>query len=1408
MKFTLPEPLVIQQRQEYQFKFEKEFNAFASNTPLLQENSVAINKFLTDAARQDPVEKKNAEKRRVEVAKLNNFLRVRKNPNATSTRDAVNYDYQGENVNPKYGDISGNKFEKEILHSLDSFTENIEENSNTRGGIDVGKTLENVLTEIRLKEEGSFGGILGVSSGVNSIGSGLSTDNYLKICGIESTEEFQRLVDTKTDPQQTEENGSLLYDQTKLIFLPDEIRPSISVPPSGILPVNNKQQLIGKTPMFGNPSDENTASEITTMEVDENLLTISEANIRTRTRTNEVDVMSEEMRDGNYAKTVRNLKTFSDLAMYVLQICIRDVVQCGRIDQSMVANAEVIGVTQIMLRVIEILLNKQSSFFAENKNRLHLINVDSIQDSQFPYFSLIANNQPVMSLFEVFRNIFNFKMEAVTELQYRQGISESENGDSLNVFKQFFYHVVNENGLRNIDELLVFRSAKRFRQSTMLLYQNLDPQMRARNFFIMYDNFLMQLHVSGSTDYTQTTIFNSVLESDLYRRMNGVIFNFMSSVNATIERLLVNSPFSLVFTENENRANTIRSMSYRRALQTILQNVSNLQIQPISSTNNSPEDQEWKLLFQNRNDESIGSKSDIPPSGSTLQRLIMKYRSGNYTSSRGTNVQGGEWSGLEPSHVMEILMFAFVEHEIIPPMEGKYSTELSNFFSILTSDPMQQVFIRHLRHLYRRGWKKDTLARKACIILAEQYVGLILMVVQQALLQNDCTMSTTSSFTANVTTFIPLTKIQDAIRTLLLTFDPISYLTEEVVNRDSHEAKFAHNFKQYSTYVNEIVSSYQMWLQETIDAYGNGQSNISRENHFLNIIAAGGYEESRNNFLNAVPAVIAESDEATQTTQTNDQAVQFDDESNQPLEQVEITIKNTGTTPMVGPKVLNNPALVVTGDRNTPSVIVDASHPSVNALSTTALLKIVSQAVEDKMALFVKKVVVPEDNRNSSSSTKSYLAYASTVDYGGEVTWGNQVEESVHPYDIQDEIQDVLPSDSASQLGEVEEKEFEAYGDGLSNLSTVDYNAPNQLILSTVNENLQEVYESQVKVNIREPRQVLADNSEVDVVSENGQIGDVDLLEYDIASDGEVEEEVEEEEVQQLPSDLQDRIEQDDILNTPIQQLVYIDEIPSENVEIAEGNAKNKYTISRDIKSSNNFNITQRLARLGKKAQKDQTSLNNVIRKSKDRNKTISENVKTAIEKGLLEKRHNIGTRAKKLDDLRIIEQSVEGEKTAKEQLQKRAKERDTVKNLPYYERNNETQKTKKIVISSGKKKRSKPYLRVVDKPSSKAVPKTIVNKLRTRIVENRKQTNTSSVVRAMRKRHLINEEEQYKNRVRKAAQIKRRRNVPERLVTKPLPDGNPFTRGLELSAYDVSSSIGPSVTSSEFSGGARPRPR
>ena len=131
------------------------------------------------------------------------------------------------------------------------------------------------------------------------------------------------------------------------------------------------------------------------------------------------------------------------------------------------------------------------------------------------------------------------------------------------------------------------------------------------------------------------------------------------------------------------------------------------------------------------------------------------------------------------------------------------------------------------------------------------------------------------------------------------------------------------------------------------------------------MISSGGYEESRSNYLNRIVTNAAETDEATQSVQTNNQVTQYDDSTVEDMKKIEVTVKNTGTVPMSAPAALNNQPIVLIDDpvNEKTRVIVDAAHPTTNGMTNDQMLQAISAAVKSELNMLIKKVVVPERNQ-------------------------------------------------------------------------------------------------------------------------------------------------------------------------------------------------------------------------------------------------------------------------------------------------------------------------------------------------------------------------------------------------------------------------------------------------------------
>ena len=150
----------------------------------------------------------------------------------------------------------------------------------------------------------------------------------------------------------------------------------------------------------------------------------------------DVNVMEQENHNGNYALRLQRLATVKDRAKEIVRMLLNDAIQCGRLDQSMLANEEVIRISFVLLNAVEVILSQASSYF--QSNRLRLINTGlGVEDVASPYYTLVFNDVPTMTMFEVSRNVFNRKMESLTEEQFRSASYGEKQQDRLYPFKTF-----------------------------------------------------------------------------------------------------------------------------------------------------------------------------------------------------------------------------------------------------------------------------------------------------------------------------------------------------------------------------------------------------------------------------------------------------------------------------------------------------------------------------------------------------------------------------------------------------------------------------------------------------------------------------------------------------------------------------------------------------------------------------------------------------------------------------------------------------------------------------------------------------------------------------------------------------------------------------------------------------------
>ena len=334
---------------------------------------------------------------------------------------------------------------------------------------------------------------------------------------------------------------------------------------------------------------------------------------------------------------------------------------------------------------------------------------------------------------------------------------------------------------------------------------------------------------------------------------------------------------------------------------------------------------------------------------------------------------------------------------------------------------------------------------------------------------------------------------------------------------------------------------------------------------------------------------------------------------------------------------------------------------------------------------------------------------------------------------------------------------------------------------------LRQVTQSETRVNIKEPQLVTVGNTDVNAILDDGSLGDLVLEEVD--ADTVTEDEL-------IPEDLQRRLDFAFGTETTASSHIFVDQVPSESAVPSSTLAtqqKDKYSASNDIRASNFNNITSRLARIAGKANRELVQVENRLDRQGERAKRVSLNryVKANIGRGLLEA--NPSTRSFEEDKKEQLEEKTELAMGSVKIMEKTNRDRVT-KSL---------HKLKKVVLK---------------KPVSTTIHKKKKTSIKTKPTATRATVETTTKAKEAklntRKRRLVEEQVQYKVNIRKQQSAKRKRNaaavqdvnarlrhienlqrnMPERLVTKPLPDdeNSPFiTNGqFDLSAYGAASSV------------------
>ena len=671
--------------------------------------------------------------------------------------------------------------------------------------------------------------------------------------------------------------------------------------------------------------------------------------------------------------------------------------------------------------------------------------------------------------------------------------------------------------------------------------------------------------------------------------------------------------------------------------------------------------------------------------------------------------------------------------------------------------------------MYRRGWKKEDLARKACFsgacfsdacyVLVEHYVALVLLVVQRALLQDNTSLSSTAAFVSNIDSVAPMLKIKDLLLSLVVAFDPISFLQEEINNRSVHEEKFQHHFREYAEYVNEIITWHEMWLQDGVNAFG--MVEMSRRELFNRIVSAGGYEESRNNIVQGVVTNVTEADQRKEIQTSGETPNTLIDDRGKEMKKIDITIINSGTQTMpISEANVKEPIVLVDSAEET-RITVDASHPTVSSLTNDKILSLVRDTIKNEVQLLINKITIPPRNTNNSNTTKTYLAYASEVgrereDELVESELGSSVlkNASTIRYDV-----DVDASDSASQVDR-----NNLYDD----LSTVNYNASTVLTSTNENDDL-DVPPPQTILTIGEPSVITADSGDTKIVGEDVS-NNVTLENNTFPIGGEL---------QQRINTMQDFEGVDDgtiLLDTTASQF----SMPENTMSLGE---KNTYSIASDTNKNNNT-IAKRIAIISAK-------VNNKIR-AKTKLARVSKTKK------LLSSKSKAFVRAQGKDiEKSLIETYPEGY----EKREKKIHEDNAVKSLPsireqkqLVRRRTEAKLPKDLSFSqqatarvgSTKKRKATITTSQLRDATMKSIKNSDVKLKQLQLVNKRLQAKQLAGRKIKIQKTIIENEnlaDSIESRLETMAKFQR--NVPEILVTKPLPSS--FRSSLTPANYSMS---------------------
>ena len=817
-----------------------------------------------------------------------------------------------------------------------------------------------VMQLIKHPNTGDSGGKLDVKD--------LRSDTFAQIVGLRDLNELQIAVnDYKA---KATESGKVL-DAENLSFLPGENRPNMNKVSSRLLATTPDGSLLAATrqrnPTMAARTDSSngfydeeqsvdpisftvpldTESLQQSSEALENQTAVADCNHLVENADAQMDwVLNED-------EPLREL-TAAKESTTIAHHLVRHAIEIGYLTKDMFVVPEVIATCFSLQKLILLLLQQRqgSSYFNDHDLTLH--NYRHLDRPGQPFLMLESNGNNVGNLFQVARNVFNFKMRVVTREEFFQDLE----ADELTEFKKFAYHVFssNEFGIRESAIWLNFRSVRMFRPSVELAYCNHDIQCRLRNFFLILDNYLLAVYANQTNLETQFR-GASLAHQAMGARMR-VFISVIERFAVEVEEMLAQSPLGLIFTERPTSLSSdlptsdsigrtngiVNQFSYRTAVQRMIALSSSrigrvYNYEETASADAGSDGQGWRLLFQNSQPNKLGSLDDAPPSKDELMR--------SYEAGRGEGTHSATRT-IVPRYVLDMVTNALVEYKVLMPSTAPMENQFEGFYVAMNNTPLVRQTMKYIGIMYRRGWRRSVTSQQICMTFVRVYAGLYMMTAQVNLLMHDCTLRDTDRHLKNTGAMQMIYRFQKYMQNVCGIFNPMFMLDEHYLTRREQVEQEANAYmEQFVTNVEGMLSVYKQWLGESVLCFQERDlpTQIERRVLFHRVLADGGYYETMERRMSA-----RQNETKGRVQDSREVAIGTEDMvmADAPLsnlfgdqQKFNVEIINETSRPMSDGRALITQPITV--DTQQGSVIMDASHPDL-----------ISRTVEERLHYFVE----------------------------------------------------------------------------------------------------------------------------------------------------------------------------------------------------------------------------------------------------------------------------------------------------------------------------------------------------------------------------------------------------------------------------------------------------------------------